>query len=88
MGSLRVTVIAADDVPLAGAKVVSDAQPAGQLKVTGITGVDGAVTYGGLKPGDYEFYVSRFDYEQKSFGVAVQASGTASITVTLAKSAP
>ncbi len=87
-GSLRVTVIGADNVPLAGAKVVSGAQPAGQLKVTGITGDDGVVTYSGLKPGDYEFYVSRFDYEQKNFGVAVPTSGTASVTVTLAKSAP
>jgi hypothetical protein len=74
-----------DGQMLAGAKVVSDAQPEGQLKVTGITGGDGAVTYGSLKPGRYGFQVTRFDYEQRDFSVTVAGGVTASVTVTLTK---
>ncbi len=82
-GSLHVQVVAPDDNGLAGAKVVSNIQPGAQLKVTGITGADGVVAFAGLKPGSYEFYVSRFDYDQKSFLATVLGDTTASIKVTL-----
>ncbi len=86
-GSLRVHIVAPDGTGLPGAKVVSDTQPAGQLKVTGITSPDGVATYAGLKPGTYEFYVSRFDYDQKSFTVVVPGDTTTNITVTLSRTA-
>ncbi len=82
-GSLRVTVQSSDGSPLAGAKVISNTQPDGQLKVTGSTGQDGAVTYKDIKAGDYEFYISRFDYEQKQFSVTVVADKVTGITITL-----
>jgi hypothetical protein len=84
-GSLRVLVLGENSVPLAGAKVVSNTQPEGQLKVTGITQADGTVTYDDIKAGDYEFYVSRFDYEQKEFKVIVPAKSTTEIAINLVR---
>lgn len=84
-GSLHVQIVAPDGTGLAGAKVVSNIQPGAQLKVTGITGADGVATFAGLRPGSYEFYVSRFDYDQKEFTVAVRGALTTDITVTLTK---
>ncbi len=72
--NLHVTVLGAGNGPLAGVKVISNTQPEGQLKVTGSTQTDGTVTYNNIKAGDYEFYVSRFDYEQKEFTVTVNPS--------------
>jgi hypothetical protein len=84
-GNLHVLVLGADNGPLGGAKVISNEQPEGQLKVTGITGADGTVTYNNIKAGEYEFYVSRFDYEQKEFGVNVLSGQTTDFTITLAR---
>jgi uncharacterized membrane protein len=84
-GNLHVLIISTDGGVLAGAKVVSDEQPEGQLKVTGITKDDGSVTYNDIKAGKYEFYVSRFDYENKDFSVTVIAGKTTDITVTLTR---
>ncbi len=67
--------------------MVSDTQPEGQLKVTGITAGDGSVTFKSLKPGRYDFYVTRFDYDERDFTVTVRGGGTASVTVTLTKAA-
>ena len=72
------------DGPLSGAKVVSNAQPEGQLKLTGITAADGFVTFSGIKTGNYEFTVSRFDYESKEVSYKVVA-GHMQVTATLAK---
>ena len=84
-GNLHVLVLGADNGALAGAKLVSNEQPAGQLKVTGITGADGTVTYNNLNTGEYEFYISRFDYEQKEFNVNVLPGQTTNITITLVR---
>ncbi len=82
---MRVHVVGQDGADLVGAKVVSDTQPEGQLKVTGLTDAGGAVSFNGLKPGSYEFYVSRFDYDQKDFSVTVRGDTTGSVTVVLSK---
>jgi hypothetical protein len=74
-----------DNSPLAGAKVISNTQPEEQLKVTGITGDDGTVTYRDIKTGEYEFYISRFDYEYTEFGVTIVAGQTTNITITLTR---
>jgi uncharacterized lipoprotein NlpE involved in copper resistance len=84
-GSLHVLVLGVNNEPLAGAKVISNTQPEGQLKVTGITQTDGTVMYNNIKAGAYEFYVSRFDYEQKEFTVTVVAGRTTEVTITLVK---
>jgi hypothetical protein len=82
-GNLSVLVLGENGVPLSGAKVVSNTQPEGQLKVTGLTGSDGQVIFNDIKAGDYEFYVSRFDYEQKEFKISVAAGRSTDITVNL-----
>ncbi len=81
---LKVVVHGPDGVPLSGAKVVSNEQPEGQLKVTGLTGDDGSATFAGIKPGDYQFTISRFDYEPKDVSYKVVA-GHMEVNVTLAK---
>ncbi len=84
-GNLRVLVISDDNAPLSGAKVVSEMQPEGQLKVTGGTDVGGSVSFEGIAAGEYEFYVSRFDYESKVFRVTVKGGRTSEVTITLEK---
>ena len=84
-GSLHVLVVAEDGTPLSGAKVISNTQPQGQMKVTGGTDSEGEVTYSGIAAGEYEFYVSRFDYENQVFQVRVKAGRTTDVTVTLEK---
>ena len=81
-GSLHVLVLNPDSNPVNGAKVVSNTQPDGQLKVTGITSGDGTVTYNDIKPGKYEFYISS-QYPQKEFEVTIVARKTTNITITL-----
>lgn len=88
-GNLHVLVFSEDIGPLAGAKVISNTQPEGQMKVTGGTQSDGTVNYNNIKAGEYEFYVSRFDYEYTEFDVTVVAGRTTNITITLVRtSAP
>lgn len=57
--------------PLSGAKVVSEAQPAGQSKITGLTDSGGDVTFNDVKTGDYTLYVSRFDYNQVEIAITI-----------------
>jgi hypothetical protein len=87
LGDLHVLVLG-DQGPLDGAKVISQTQPDGQLKVTGITQSDGTVTYRRIKTGDYTFYVSRFDYQQKEFTVSVSAGRITELTVTMGPVSP
>jgi hypothetical protein len=83
-GNLHVRVIGTENVPLGGAKVVSSTQPEGQLKVTGLTQPDGTVTFTAIKSGDYEFYVSRFDYQQLAFKTSIIPGQTTETIVQLA----
>jgi hypothetical protein len=82
-GNLHVLVVSTDNTPLAGSKVVSNNQPEGQLKVTGITGDGGKVIFSDIKAGHYEFYVSRFDYIQQDFALTLESGYTKEITITL-----
>ena len=86
--NLRVTVFGVAHQPLQGAKVVSDSQPDRQLKVTGLTGVDGIVVFQNIKPGNYDFYISRFDYNQTQFSVTVNPGQTSEIPVYLVLTNP
>jgi hypothetical protein len=81
VGELDVLVQNTKSEPLAGAKVVSNIQPDGQLKVTGMTNSEGWVFFKDIKAGDYEFYISY--YGQKEFNVTVKAGKTTSITVVM-----
>ncbi len=75
--------------PLPGAKVVSAEQPEGQLKVTGMTRDDGSVLFTGIRAGTYDFYVNRYEYEQKSnIRIAVTAGQTTDFTVMLERYPP
>jgi hypothetical protein len=87
-GGLRVLVLGADKGVLAGAKVVSNTQPSGQLKVTGISGNDGTVLFQDITPGAYSFYISVANYEQQDFAITVRAGATVSINVTMQRVLP
>ena len=52
-GTLKVTVYGLDHQPLNGAKVISNSQPGGQLKVTGLTDLNGTVLFQNIKTGEY-----------------------------------
>ena len=82
-GNLKVSVFGVYHQPLQGAKVVSETEPDGQLKVTGLTGEDGIVVFQNIKPGKYDFYISRFDYNQTQFSVTVNPGQTTEIPVYL-----
>jgi hypothetical protein len=86
-GNLAVKVTSSEGDLLQGAKVVSNEQPAGQLKVSGLTDNTGMVTFNDIKSGDYDFYISRFDYEQKDFEVTVTAGKTTQYTAKLTATA-
>ena len=82
-GNLRVTVFGVYHQPLQGSKVVSDNQPDGQLKVTGLTHADGTVWFQNIKAGNYDFYISRFDYNQTQFSVTINPGQTTEMPVYL-----
>jgi hypothetical protein len=82
-GNLQIKVVDLYDRPLGGAKVVSEEEPGGQLKVTGLTDGNGLVIFKGIRSGDYQFYVSRYDYAQKIFSVSVTAVQNTEETVHL-----
>jgi hypothetical protein len=82
-GNLQIKVTDLTDSPLAGAKVVSEEQPEGQLKVTGGTDSSGIVIFQDIKPGKYRLYVNRFDYIQTDIMVTVTGGQTTSATVNL-----
>ena len=83
-GSLKVTVKNNGTVPVTGAKVVSESQPDGQLKVTGITTDDGIVTFDDSKVGTYRFYVSAAGFIRQEFEAILTAGHTAGIIVYMA----
>jgi hypothetical protein len=80
-GTLKVTVYGLDRQPLNGAKVVSDSQPDGQLKIEGLTDQDGTVLFRNIKAGAYDFYLERFDYNQAQSSAFVNPNQTTEIPV-------
>jgi hypothetical protein len=87
-GTLKVTVYGLDNQPLNGAKVVSDTEPDGQLKVTGLTDTDGTVLFQNIKAGQYDFYLDRFDYNQIQTSIFVNPSQTTEIPVYMTATNP
>ena len=53
---------------------MSETQPEGQLKLTGLSKDDGNVMFDSIKTGDYTFYVTRFDYLQVDIAITVTPS--------------
>ena len=86
--NLRVTVFGVDHQLLQGAKVVSNNQLNGQLKLTGLTDSDGIVWFQNIKPGNYSFYVSRFDYNQTQVNASVSPGKTTEMPVYLVLTSP
>lgn len=78
-GSLHVLVTDANGTPVGGAKVVSNEQPEGVLKVTGGTNSEGTVTYNNLVPGHYLFYTTSIAY--KDFDVYIIPGEETDITI-------
>jgi hypothetical protein len=68
--------------PLQGAKVVSSVQPAGQVKITGMTDVRGEVSFAAVTIGEYEFVVSRFGFLQTEVALTATRQDT-TVTVNL-----
>jgi hypothetical protein len=85
LGYLQIYVLDAGNAPLSGAKVVSQTQPDGQLNVNGLTIQDGSVTFTGIKPGKYEFIISRFDYNARVAIVNLSAGQPIAVNVNLDK---
>jgi hypothetical protein len=83
---LRITVASQSGTPLSGAKVMSQEQPEGQLKITGLTDSGGVVRFSGIKPGVYTIGISRFDYNPVEITREITASDH-DFTVTLKPSA-
>ncbi len=88
-GSLKVSVVDTSGNPVWGAKVVSEEQPAGQLKITGITEQEkGGVIFEGIKSGNYQLQISSAGFAPETLGVIVRGGNTESITVTLEYASP
>jgi hypothetical protein len=66
---IQVTDIAGN--PLPGTKVVSETEPEGQLKITGLSDDAGNITFDNVKAGDYRLYISRFDYNPVEVAITV-----------------
>ena len=82
-GTLKVTVYGLYHQPLNGAKVISNSQPGGQLKVTGLTDQNGMVLFQNIEAGQYDFYISRFDYNQTQMDTTVRPGQTTEVPVYL-----
>jgi hypothetical protein len=85
-GGVRFTFFDADKSILSGVKIVSQKQPEGQLKVTGITTQDpNGTTINDLKQGDYVFYFSKADYQDVSLSINIVVGQTYGLDTTLSK---
>jgi hypothetical protein len=88
-GNLKISVNDSSGNPLWGAKVVSESQPAGQLKIDGITSEEaGGVIFNDIKSGKYEIQMSRYGFAPESVDVTVSAGKTANISVMLFYASP
>ena len=87
-GRIQVRVTDTGNNPLRGGKVVSDMQPDGQLKLEGLTNNNGDVVSQNVKSGDYEFYVSRFNYTETYITIIAKPGQTTSMTMQMIISNP
>jgi hypothetical protein len=88
IGGIQVRVTDTENNPLGGGKVVSDEQPDGQLKLEGLTDNNGDVFFQNIKSGEYEFYVSRFNYTETYITITVTPGQTTSTKVQMIISNP
>ncbi|MGP8080574.1 MAG: carboxypeptidase-like regulatory domain-containing protein [Dehalococcoidales bacterium] len=88
IGEIHVRVTDTDNNPLGGGKVVSDEQPDGQLKLEGLTDNNGDVVFQNIKSGEYEFYISRFNYTETYININVKPGQTTSTSVQMIISNP
>jgi uncharacterized protein with NAD-binding domain and iron-sulfur cluster len=88
IGKIQVQVTDTENNPLGGGKVVSGTQPDGQLKLEGLTDNNGNVVFQNVKSGEYEFYVSRFNYTETYINITVKPGQTASTKVQMIISNP
>jgi hypothetical protein len=85
-GGMQFVVTDSDHNILSGVKIVSNVQPEGQLKITGITTQDNSgLTFDNLKPGGYVFYISKADYQEMNLTINVVAGQTPNMTVSIGK---
>jgi hypothetical protein len=82
-GNLVVTVKDKDGTPLAAASVSSITQPSSQPLLSGTTGVDGVVSFTGVKPGSYMVQASKSGYVSSSVEGNIVAGSSNSISVIL-----
>jgi hypothetical protein len=87
-GEIHFLVNDSDIRPLQGAKVVSNEQPEGQLKLSGLTDAKGTIIFKNIKPGEYEFYISRFDYNQIQISITLTVGQITNLPVELELSNP
>lgn len=87
-GDLKVTVKDKDGAPLTAASVSSTTQPSGQSILSGTTGVDGFVTFTGVKPGSYTVQASKSGYVSGSVQGNVVAGSSNLINVILQSQPP
>jgi hypothetical protein len=88
-GNLKVSVTDSSGNELWGAKVVSETQPEGQLKIDGITSQEaGGVVFNGIKSGTYRLQVSRYGFAPETVEVTVKGGQTESVTVKLFYASP
>jgi len=71
IGSSKIIVQDDDGNPISGATVSSTAQPSGQQALSGVSGMDGIVTFNEIIAGDYTIQVSKSGYETSSKLVTV-----------------
>jgi hypothetical protein len=69
---------------------VSDSQPAGQLKINGITSEEtaGVVAFSDIRPGTYQIQVSCYGYSPETLEVTIRGGQTESIVVKLCFASP
>lgn len=84
VATVTFTVTDFNDNPLAGGKVVSEEEPANQLKLTGLTDDVGQVKFTNVISGQYSFYINRFDYELQDLTITIDKNHN-SFTVKLEK---
>ena len=74
MITFQVQVTDSANNSLSGAKVVSENQPSGQIKISGLTDAQGLATFASIMPGEYTLYVTRFDYNQVQIAITITSS--------------
>ena len=81
--SMQFMVTDLNNTPLSGAKVISETQPDGELKLTGITDNTGTVIFNDVNSGNYRFYISRFEYETQTVDVIAVKGQTKMVNIML-----